>query len=131
VEKWRAFKQVVQKHRSELPVHLQSRYSDAILRDVTKVLHDMGIATVLDEENLASEKDRERKPSPIAQTYIWWCLKLAPYRGKWNDMHQLAVAWKMSPAGSVHSFRTVVDRMCKGATCTYWFGAWESVLSEK
>jgi hypothetical protein len=131
VEKWRVFKQVVQKHRSELPVHLQSLYSDAILLGVSKVLHDMGIATALDEEDLASEKDRERKPSQIAQTYIWWCLKVPPYRGKWNHMHLLAVAWKMSPAATVNSFRTVVDRICKGATCTHWFGAWESVLSEK
>jgi hypothetical protein len=132
VGKWRVFKQVVQKHRSDLPVHLQSRYSDAILREVSKVFQNMGIATVLDEEDLASEKDRERKPSPIAQTYIWWCLMLAPYRGKWNDMHQLAVAWRMSPAESVNRFRTVVGRICKGATCSYCFGkSWESVLSEK
>jgi hypothetical protein len=131
VGKWRVFKQVVQKYRSELPVHVQSRYSDAILRDVTKVLQNMGIATVLDEEDLASEGDRKRDPSAIAETYIWWCLKLPRYRGKWNDMHQLAFAWKMSPAESVESFRKVVGRICKGATCSHSFGAWESVLSEK
>jgi hypothetical protein len=131
VGKWRLFKQVVERHRSELPVHLQSRYSDAILHKVSNVLQNMGIATVLDEEDLASEKDCERKPSEIAQTYIWWCLKVPRYRGKWNDMHQLAVAWRMSPTGSVKSFRTVVGRICKEAPCTHWFGAWESVLSEK
>ena len=131
VGKWRVFKQVVERHRSELPVHLQLRYSDAILRDISKALQNMGIATILDEEDLASEKDREREPSAIAQTYILWCLKLPRYRGKWNDMHQLAFAWRMSPAGSVESFRTVVVRICKGATCSHSFGAWESVLSEK
>ncbi len=130
--KWRAFEQVVQKHRSELPVHLQSRFSNAILRDAGKTFQNMGIAIVLDEEDLAGETGGERERSEIAQAYIWWCLKLAPYRGRWNDMHQLASAWRMSPAASVGSFRAVVNRICKGATCTNWFGdSWESVLSEK
>ena len=56
---WRVFKQVVQKYRSELPVHLQSRYADPILRDVTKIFQNMGIATVVDEDDLANEKAGE------------------------------------------------------------------------
>jgi hypothetical protein len=132
VRRWQVFKQVTQKHRSELPRHLQSRFSNAILRGVGSVFQNMGIATVLDEEDLASSKGCERARTEIAQAYIWWRLKLAPYRGKWNDMHQLASAWHMSPAASVKPFRAVVDRICKGATCTEWFGKyWESVLSEK
>jgi hypothetical protein len=130
--KWRVFKQVVQNHRSELPVHLQSRFSNAILHNVGKVFQNMGIATVLDEEDLASEKGREPERSPIIQTYIWWRLKLAPYRGKWKDMHELAFAWRMSPAASVRNFRNVVTLICKGVTCAYRFEEpWESVLSEK
>ena len=130
VRNWRVFKQVVQEHRSELPVHLQSRFSSTILHDVGKVFQNMGIATVLDEEDLASEKRRGPERSPIIQTYIWWRLKLAPYRGKW--MHELAFAWKMSPAASVKRFRSVVTRVCKGVTCAYRFEEpWESVLSEK
>jgi len=117
VGKWQAFKEVVQKHRSELPVHVQSRYSDAILRDITKVFQNMGIGTVLDGEDLAREKVEEPELSGIALTYIWWCREMAPYRGKWNDMHQLAVAWRMSSA-SAESFRIVVRRICKGPTRT-------------
>jgi len=131
LRKWRMFEQVVHKHRSAMPVHLRPRFSKAILLDVRKKMHNMGIATVLDEEDLSLEQDREGV-SPIAQTYTWWRLKLAPYRGKWNDMHQLAFAWHMSPAASVRSFRTVVDRACKGAECSYRFPSpWESVLSGK
>jgi hypothetical protein len=90
----------------------------------------MGIATVLDEENLASEKCGGR--SETAQTYIWWHLKLAPYRGKWSDMHQLAHAWHMSPSDSLKNFQNVVRRTSKDVTCTSSLGtAWDSVLSEK
>jgi hypothetical protein len=132
VGKWRVFEQVVQKHRSELPIHPQSRFSNAILRDVGKIFRKMGIAAVLDEEQLTREKRHEQQRSEIAQTYIWWYLRLPPYRGKWNHMHQLAFVWHMSPAESVKRFRTMVYRICKGATDTYPFGnPWESVLSEK
>jgi hypothetical protein len=130
--KWRLFEQVVQKHRSELPVHLQSRFSNTILGEVRKILRNMGIAAVLDEEDLIRERGRERELSATAQTYIWWRFAMAPYRGKWNDMHQLAFTWRMSPTASIKRFRTVVGRICKGATCSYPFGkSWESVLSEE
>jgi hypothetical protein len=132
VGRWRAFEQVVRKHRSELPVHVQSQYSNAILGEVGSVLQSMGISTVLDEDDLASDKGRERERSAIAQAYIWWRLKLPPYRGKWNDMHRLAFVWYMSPAASARSFRTVVNRICKGAVCTHRLEeSWESVLSKK
>jgi hypothetical protein len=133
LRKWRVFEQTAQKHRSELPEHVQSRFSNAILREVGRALNNMGMATVLDEEeDLASEKGRGRERSEIAQTYIWWYLKMAPYRGKWNDMHQLAYAWCMSPVASIQGFRTVVYRICKGITATHQFEtSWESVLSEK
>jgi len=130
--KWRVFKQVVKKHRSELPVHVQPRFSDVILGDVEKILQNMGIATVVDEEDLARETRHERERSEIAQTYIWWHLKMPNYRGKWNDMHLLAFAWHMSETASVKSFRAMVHRICKGAPRAYRFEkSWESVLSEK
>ncbi len=130
--RWRAFKQVVQKHREELPVHVQSRVSDAALGEIGKALQKMGIAVAADEDDLASEKGRELEHSAIAQAYIWWRLRLATYRGNWSDMHRLALAWHMSPTGSEKNFRKVVSGICKGAACTYWFGtSWESVLSQK
>jgi hypothetical protein len=132
LERWRVFKQVVQTHRSALPVHIRSKVSKSTLDEIGKALQTMGIAIVLDEEDLASEKRGEPVPSEIAQTYIWWRLKLAPYRGKWSDMHALAHAWHMSSAGSTDSFRTMVERICKGTTCTDRLEkSWESVLSEK
>ena len=127
---WRAFKQVVQKYRPALPLHLQARFSNVALRQAAKGLHDMGISIVLDEEDLASRTDVSRERSEIAQTYMWWRLKMAPYRGKWSDMHKLAFAWRMSPAASLNAFRVVVNRICRGANCATSFGTrWESVLS--
>jgi hypothetical protein len=131
-KRWQAFEQVVEKHRSALPLHLQSRFSDATLREVAKGLHNMGIATVLDEKDLASRRDVKRERSEIAQTYIWWRLKMAPYRGKWSDMHQLAFAWRMSPSASLNGFRVAVSRICSGASSVPSFGGpLESLLSEK
>lgn len=131
VTKLRAFVKVVEKHRSELPVNLRSLFSNAKLHDLRKILHKMEISTVVDEEDLTREK-LLRERSVIAQTYIWWCLKMPRYYGKWNDMHRLAFVWRLSPTESVKSFRTVVSRTCKGVTCRDSFGEpWESVLSEK
>jgi hypothetical protein len=128
---WRRFKQVVRKHRSELPEHVQPPFSDAILGGVAKALQNMGIAITCDEDDLATQPGNERERSEIAQAYIWWRSKIPQYRGKWNDMHRLAFAWKMSPTGSVKGFRTVVNRICEGATSDHRFEkSWESVLSE-
>jgi hypothetical protein len=130
--RWRAFKQVVQKNREALPVHVQSRFSDAALREVGKALQNMGIAVALDEDDLLSEKGRHPLRSGVAQAYIWWHWKLAPYRGKWNDMHRLALAWHMSSTAVKKDFRNVVSRICKGAPCADRFEtSWESVLSQK
>ena len=103
------------------------------LRKVGKMLHHMRIATVLDEEDLTSEKDGEaNRRAAIAQTYIWWRLIVAPYPKKWSDMHQLARAWRMSPSLSVKDFQTVVMRISKGAIPASAFGSlWDSVLSKK
>jgi hypothetical protein len=132
LKQWQKFEQVVQRHRSELPLHLQSRFSNASLRNLEKVFHSMKSTLVLDEDDLVNEKRPERELSAIAQTYIWWCSVMPPYRGKWRDMHQLAFMWKMSPTESVKSFPTVVRRMCKGALCIYPFdNSWKSALSQE
>ena len=131
VRKWRVFCEVVEKHRSELPLHLRSRYSKAKLHDVQKIFQDMGIAMVLDEEDLARKKVLLKEGTAIAQTYIWWCLKMPAYYGKWNEMHRLAFAWRMSETESVRNFRTAVGRICKNASCTDSFGdLWDCALSD-
>ena len=130
VERWRVLERVVHKHRSDLPVHAQSAFSDPILREVKKGLQEMGMACVLDEEDLTSENSRGLRHSEIAQAYIWWHLLMAPYRGKWDDMHRLALAWRMSTTMSVIQFRSSVCRLCKRTECTHRFEkTWESVLS--
>jgi hypothetical protein len=131
VKSWRDFEAVTRSHRSELPKHLQSRLSDETLHTLRRIYQTLGIAIVVDEEDLFKEGSG-RELSERAQTYIWWLFVMARYRGKWNDMHKLAYTWKMSPAESVAYFRTVVDRMGKRTSViAYPFGkAWDSVLSE-
>jgi hypothetical protein len=131
--RWRAFEQVVGKHRSELPVHVQPRFADSALSKLGKRLHNMRVAIVLEEEDLTSERDGEQnRHSVITQTYIWWRLVLGPYSGKWSDMHQLARTWRMSPSLSLKDFQTVVNRSSKGAVSVSPLGSpWDSVLSEK
>jgi hypothetical protein len=129
---WRAFEGVVEKHRSALPLHVQSRFSNVILGDIGKAFQNMGISIAIDEVDLAGDEGRERQRSDISLAYIWWCLKVAPYPGKWADMHQLALAWHMSPAATVRDFRATVYRVCKGNSCTHRFEKpWESALSGK
>jgi hypothetical protein len=132
VEPWRVFKKVVRRYRSDLPPHVQARYAESVLLEVGKVFQSMGIAAVVDKDNLTIENRRGRPRTAIAQAYIWWCLMLPRYRGKWNHMHRLARAWGMSHSDLLKDFQTVVSRICEGANCTHAFGsAWESVLSEK
>jgi hypothetical protein len=129
--KWRAFREVVEKHRSELPVHLRARFSEANLRDVWERVHQVVISPVVDKEDLAVEKFL-REPSVIAQTFIWWYWKMPRYYGKWNDMHRLAFVWRLSRIESVKTFTAVVSRTCKRVACTDSFAhSWESALSEK
>jgi len=129
--RWQTFEQVVGKYRAELPAHIQPRFSDKTLREVGKVFQSLGIVTVLDEEDLTREQSHEREQSAIAQAYILWRLKMAPYRGKWNDMHQLAFAWRMSSTPSVKVFRNLVNHVSKGAVCDNPLGnSWDSILSE-
>jgi hypothetical protein len=129
--RWRAFEQIAERHRSELPEHIQSHFSIANLREIGTLLQRMGIAADL-EGDLFREKAGERELTDIAHTYILWRLKIAPYRGQWKDMQGLASVWKMSPSGSVKNFRTVVTRISKRAASTFTLNeSWESVLSEK
>jgi len=129
--RWTVFEQVVQKHRSELPLHVQAPFSDSMLQGVENVLKNMGRASVLDEEDLAIEH-RLHGRTEIAQAYIWWHLLMAPYRGKWDDMHRLALSWRMTDTTSPKQFRNKVYRISKGAACTFSSASsWESVLSAR
>ena len=128
--RWTVFEQVVQKHRSDLPLHLQAPFSDSILKEVEKALKNMGKASVLDEKDLTSKDDPNPERSEVARAYIWWRLVMAPYRGKWDDMHRLALSWRMTDTTSPKQFRNKVCRILKAAKCTYEFEkSWESILS--
>jgi hypothetical protein len=55
VKSWLAFTAVAQRHRSEPPEHLQSRLSDETLHTVRRIYQSMGIAIVIDEEDLSAK----------------------------------------------------------------------------
>ena len=133
LKKWKKVEHVVQKHRSDLPVHLQTRFSNECLARVSKLLHDMRKAAILDEEDILSQKGPVPELSVPAQIYVWWHFAIAPYRGKWNDMHRLAVLWRLSSSKDVETFRSMVVQICGGVkTMRYPFGtSWKSVLFEK
>ena len=54
------FEQVVEQHRSELPEHVQSRFSSPILSEVGKTLHRMRIATTSTKRTSAAKRVASR-----------------------------------------------------------------------
>jgi hypothetical protein len=131
LRKWMAAEQVLRKHRLDLPVHQQAQFSEESLGGVRKLLLVMARTTVLDEEILG-EKSRGREPNVTQQTYIWWHFSIPRYKGKTNEMYQLAKVWKLSAVKDVETFRSMVNQICRGArSMRYPIGsAWESVLFE-
>ena len=43
-------------------------------------------------------------------TFIWWTL-LPTYRGKWTDMHELAICWRLTAANDLDTFQRSVRRL--------------------
>jgi hypothetical protein len=129
--KWETVEQVVRKHRLSLPVHHQAEFSDERLGDVRTRMLKMFRITVLDEQFL-DEKSCGREPSVTTQTYIWWNLAHARYRGKTNEMYELAKVWKLTAVKDVETFRSMVNQACRGVqSMRFPIGsAWESALSE-
>ncbi|HYM05832.1 MAG TPA: hypothetical protein VEU11_04675 [Terriglobales bacterium] len=123
---WERVEHVVLKHREELPVYLRPTFSNEELAGIHGRLAALGRAVRLGRDVLI-EKSHRRKLTVAAQTYIWWRFTLAPYTGKWNDMHRLAVAWRLSDVRDVESFRRIVGRICRGLKsmhCTFG-SAWQ------
>lgn len=129
--RWRAFEAVLEKHGGELPAHLQPQFSHENLAGTRELLRGMQSVLTLGSDAL-SEKNRPRALSAGAQTYIWWRFVMARYRGKWNDMHQLARVWRLSDAKDVETFRSMVVRITRDVTeIHYPFGsAWDSVFEK-
>jgi hypothetical protein len=129
---WERVEHVVLKHREELPVYLRPTFSNEELAGIHGRLAALGRAVRLGRDVLI-EKCRGRKLTVAAQTYTWWRFAMASYRGKWNEMHRLAVAWRLSDARDVETFRRMVVRISRGVRSMHYpFGSsWQSMLSEK
>lgn len=52
-------------------------------------------------------------PTHSALTLVWWHTGIANYRGKWKDMHGLAIEWKLSTAADIENFRKYLKRLSK------------------
>jgi len=110
ITKWRKFQQLVDRRRVDLPVHNQQQLSAESLEAVGKTLVSLRISLFLEHDVLRKEHRRPRLPAR-AKTYSAWRFLVPRYRGKWSDMHRLAVAWGLSVAEDVETFRSIVMRV--------------------
>jgi len=129
--KCQGVEKIAQKYHLDLPVHLQQQLIPQKIAAICKELLALKNAAALGDK---FPIDQPRSPDLTlpGQTYVWWRLAMAKYQGKWNDMWQLAVAWRLTDARDPESFRTNVGRVCRGLESIHYpFGrAWQSVLSE-
>jgi hypothetical protein len=109
IKKWRNFEQVARKHRVDLPVHNQRRLSAKSLEAVGKTLESL--RTSLSLENDILKEQHPGRLSISVTTYTFWRFKVPNYRGKSDDMYRLAVAWRLSAAKDVETFRAMVRRV--------------------
>jgi hypothetical protein len=110
IAKFRNFQQLVQKHRTDLPVHNQGMLSPGSLEDLDKTLEKLRISLSLENDVLAKER-RSPGLSTREKTYALWRSVVPRYQGKWSDMHRLAKAWRLSGAIDVETFRCMVMRV--------------------
>jgi hypothetical protein len=110
IKKSKNFEQLAHKHRRDLPVQNQQRLSAESLEAVGKTLGSLRTSLFL-ENDVLSKEHRTPPLSTRAKTYSFWRFEVPNYRGKWNDMHRLAVAWRLSAAKDVETFRTMVKRV--------------------
>jgi hypothetical protein len=108
--KWRKFHQLVNKHQLDLPLHNQERLARETLDGIRKALESMRTSLILEDSVLS--KGRQLRPlSTTAKTYTMWRFGVPGYRGKWSDMYRLAVAWRLTYAQDVETFRSIVARL--------------------
>jgi hypothetical protein len=106
--------EMFQTYQAKLPAHRRHSFLDANLKAIDMALANLKRTVTLDG-NLLPKRGKERELSTFTQIYIWW-LAMPAYRGKWDDMYQLAKIWRLSDATDVDSFRAYVSRVCRSET---------------
>src|SRR5205085_1587307 len=131
VSQWIQFEKLVNKHRASLPVNLQGRFSAEKLAAIRRSMDYLGIAVDM-EADVLRENARGQEPSVSQRTLRAWRFVMPKYRGKWGDMHRLAVAWRISDAKDVETFRTASMAGSRGdKEFSYPLpDAWRSVLEK-
>jgi hypothetical protein len=107
--RWKKFQELVAKHRPDLPVHDQQRLSREALDGVRKSLDRIRMDLFLEDDVVTKER-QVRRLSTAANAYSLWRSAVPAYRGKWSDMHRLAVKWRLSNSRDVEAFRGIVMR---------------------
>jgi hypothetical protein len=110
IAKWKRFRQLVDKHRLDLPVHNRQQLSPKSLETIRKTLAGLRTSLFL-EDDVLRKAQRTPHLSISSKTYSLWRFVIPSYRGKWSDMHRLAVAWRLSRAKDVDAFRGMVMRV--------------------
>ena len=109
VGKWKRFHELVAKHKPDLPVHNQRTLSREVLATISKSLERIHLELFL-EDDVLTEQRQARGLSTTAKAYSLWRSAVPRYRGKWSDMHVLAVKWRLSNSRDLEAFRSIVMR---------------------
>ena len=91
VSKWTQCEKVVNNHRAKLPANLHKRFSAENLTAIRKSLDYLGIGLEI-EPDVLRQNAGGRDASVRQRTLMHWRFAIPRYRGKWSDMHRLAVA---------------------------------------
>ena len=115
----RRLHRVLTTHRSELPQHIRDSFPPEKIQMMLDILRDLWEATEPREDSLRAKKRLCRSDfSATKEAYIWWHDRGPTNRGRWNDMHAVARAWRLTGIKDVESFRRYVHRKCHGLPST-------------
>jgi hypothetical protein len=114
-----------------LPVYNQRKLSRKTLEGVRQTLESIRTSLIL-ENGILSKEPQSRRLSTTAKAYSLWRFAVPHYRGMWSDMHRLAVAWRLSDAKDVESFRSLAARIPRPSPeiRALLEGAWQSLFGK-
>jgi hypothetical protein len=113
---------VLTKRQGELPQDIRDSFPPEKIKIMLDSLKDLGESTEPVEHYLTANQRLCRSDfNATRQAYIWWHDHGPSNRDRWNDMHAVARAWRLTGIKDVGSFRRYVLHVCHGLTSTLGF----------